>query len=125
MSNVERYAVWIAAIAAGVAGLLYLLRLARRAIRGGRRAVVTVTRLGDALLGDPETGKLGMPERLDRIEAELHPNGGSSMRDAINRVEEGQKAADGRLASLEARLVALEVAKPVTVNVGTPPTAIS
>ena len=29
----------------------------------------------------------GVPERLARIEAELQPNHGSSLRDAINRVE--------------------------------------
>lgn len=119
MSDVERYAVWIAAVAAGVAGLLYLLRLVVRAIRGGKRAVVTVTRLGDALLGDPETGKLGMPERLDRIEAELHPNGGGSLRDAINRTEKGLEALRAEFAAH----LAEHNRNPVTVNVGTPPTA--
>lgn len=112
MSDVERYAVWIAAVAAGVAGLLFLLRLLWKALKGGQRAFATVQRLGDALLGDPEKGQLGMPERLDRIEAELHPNGGGSLRDAVNRLEVGQK-------SLEARLTALETAKPMTINVGT------
>lgn len=126
MSDVERYAYTIAGIAAGVAGMLYLLRLAGRgwlrAWRGGRRAVATVHQLGDELLGDPETGKLGMPERLDRIEAELHPNGGGSLRDAVNRTEVGLAALDGRMASVETRLAALESAKqPMTINVGQVP----
>lgn len=30
----------------------------------------------------------GVPERLRRIEKELHPNGGGTMRDALNRVEQ-------------------------------------
>ncbi len=30
----------------------------------------------------------GVPERLRRIEKELHPNGGGTMRDAINRLEQ-------------------------------------
>lgn len=29
----------------------------------------------------------GVPERLTRIEAELKPNGGGSLRDAVNRLE--------------------------------------
>lgn len=128
MSDVERYAVWIAAVAAGVAGLLYLLRLGWRAlirsIRGGKRAVATVHRLGDALLGDPETGKPSMPERLDavderlaRIDGELHPNGGGSLCDAVNRTEAG-------LASLRAEFaahLAEHNRNPVTVNVGQVP----
>lgn len=114
-----RIALW----AAGIAGLLFLLRLLVRGLRGGRKAVTTVHRLGDALLGDPDKGIPGMPERMDRIEAELHPNGGGSLRDVVNRLEEGQKAADTKLASMEARLTALETAKPMTINVGTQPTA--
>lgn len=113
--------------AAGAAGLLYLARLAWKALKGGRRAVVTVARLGDALLGDEE--RPGMPERLDAvdgrlaaIEGELHPNGGGSLRDAVNRLEKGQQAADGRLAALESRLTALETAKSMTINVGAPTT---
>ena len=30
----------------------------------------------------------GVPERLARMEKELHPNGGGTLRDAINRVEQ-------------------------------------
>lgn len=105
----------IAGIAAGVAGLLYLARVAWRALKGGKRAVTTVHKLGEALLGDPETGKPGMPERLDRIEAELHPNGGGSLRDAVNRTE-------NELAELRAQFTAhlAEHAKaPMVFNVGT------
>jgi hypothetical protein len=29
-------------------------------------------------------------DRLDKIDQELHPNGGSSLRDAVNRIEKNQ-----------------------------------
>ena len=32
-----------------------------------------------------------MADKLERINQELHPNGGSSMRDAINRIEKAQE----------------------------------
>ncbi|MFJ2863669.1 hypothetical protein [Kitasatospora sp. NPDC087314] len=36
-------------------------------------------------------GRPGVMERLDRIEHELHPNSGLSLRDAVNRIEEAVK----------------------------------
>jgi len=59
MCSTDTAADRIGAIAAGAAGSLYLLRQLWRAPKGGRRAVAMVNRLGKALLGDPETGKLG------------------------------------------------------------------
>lgn len=101
-----RIAVW----AAGVAGGLYLLQLAWRAlvrsIRGGRRAVTTVHRLGDALLGDPETGKLGMDERVTHIEEQLLPNGGGSLRDVANRSEQKIDATQADLTALREEFAA-------------------
>jgi hypothetical protein len=32
-----------------------------------------------------------MADKLEKINQELHPNGGSSMRDAINRIEKAQE----------------------------------
>jgi hypothetical protein len=32
-----------------------------------------------------------MADKLERINQELHPNGGSSMRDAVNRIEKAQE----------------------------------
>lgn len=41
--------------------------------------------------GEPERpgvpGRLGVMSRLDRIEAQLRPNGGSTLRDAVTRIE--------------------------------------
>jgi hypothetical protein len=42
----------------------------------------------EPLLNRPRT--LSVPERLARIEGELQPNHGSSMRDALDRVERAQ-----------------------------------
>lgn len=39
----------------------------------------------------------GVPERLARIEKELQPNSGSSLRDAINRVEARTERVEARL----------------------------
>ena len=39
----------------------------------------------------------GVMERLNRIDGELKRNGGSSMKDAINRVEKKLEQIDGRL----------------------------
>lgn len=39
----------------------------------------------------------GVPERLARIERELHADGGTSLRDAINRIEANQRDDRARL----------------------------
>lgn len=72
--------------------------------------------LHDDWQGEPDRpgvkGRKGVMERLRAIEQELHPNGGSSLRDAVDRVE--------------SRLDAHERAHvPVQVNVGTMPAADS
>lgn len=109
-SLLDTLAVRVAGIAAGVAGTLYLLRLAwralRRSVRGGKRAVATVHRLGDTLLGDPESGKLGMDQRMDRLEAQFHRNGGETMRDAVDRTEAKVDATQTDLAALRAEFAA-------------------
>lgn len=59
----------------------------------------------------------------DFVRAEMVPNHGSSLRDAVDRLEKGQKATtegqqatEVRLASVETRLTSLE-ARPFTINV--------
>ncbi|MEU9826621.1 hypothetical protein [Micromonospora chersina] len=39
----------------------------------------------------------GVPERLRRIETELHPNGGGTLRDAVNDAESRLKGVESRL----------------------------
>lgn len=43
-------------------------------------------------------------KQLDKINQELHPNGGSSMRDAINRIETSQKEMTGEIKDLRKRI---------------------
>lgn len=40
-----------------------------------------------AVLGDENTGRVGLVERVHDIRMEMKPNSGGSMRDAINRIE--------------------------------------
>lgn len=83
-------------------------------LAGGGAVVVKLVRflkkLGDTvddLIGEP--ARPGVPERpgvmtrLSTIEEQLHPNHGSTLRDAINRVESGVcRVEDGLAAHLEA-----------------------
>ncbi|MCG5220255.1 hypothetical protein [Streptosporangium sp. KLBMP 9127] len=45
--------------------------------------------------------RLGVMERLERIEAQLKPNGGTSLRDAVNRVEKTTARLDEHLTPQE------------------------
>ena len=85
-----------ATLAAGVAGVVYIARPIVRAVRG------LLDFLGD-WKGEPARAGVparpGVMERLDSLEQDLkavktqvHPNGGTSMRDVINRVEENTRA---------------------------------
>lgn len=111
-------ALGVGAITTAVAGVI---GLSRGAARRGRRLADFL----DDWNGEPERAGVparpGVMTRLASIEGELRPNGGGSMRDAVARCETGLEAVNGRLTTMEARLTALEAAKPVTVNVGTPP----
>ena len=50
----------------------------------------------------------GVMERLNRIDGELKRNGGSSMKDAINRIEKKLETIDTRLEDGNKRFEALE-----------------
>jgi hypothetical protein len=78
---VDSMILWAAAIAALCGALFTIAKAVRAAIRVGRK----VDRLATQLLGDDETPSLDA--RLSNIEHELHPNSGSSMRDAVDRTE--------------------------------------
>lgn len=96
-----------ACTALGVGGR-FMLRMGRN-----------ITNLRDDLLGEPARAGVprrpGVVERLGLIEKELHPNGGTSMRDAINRVERGLEEQRTKLDTyIEAQKL------PVNVNVNVP-----
>ncbi|WP_432158416.1 hypothetical protein [Streptomyces sp. bgisy153] len=91
---VDAAVVWsVAAVA--VAGLGTLLW---RVMRAARRAVGRMDDLADDWLGVPERPGVpgrpgvmvrlrGIEERLTRVEHELQPNSGRSLRDAVDRVD--------------------------------------
>lgn len=89
--QVDQAAAWIAAVAAGTAGLAYLLR-------GAWRLTQVIHRLAEDLLGEParpgQPARPGVIARLDdldgrmrRVEAQVNPNGGSSLHDKVTAVK--------------------------------------
>lgn len=124
---VDGMILWIGAIAALCAGLYTISKF----VRGGIRIAHKLDRLATQLLGDDETRSLD--ERLSSIEHELHPNGGSSMRDAVNRTERAlaehveQSArllAKGQGTETELRKAISDIAAALpTIAESTPPTS--
>ncbi len=93
--GVDLAVVWCGVVVAigGAAGLVY------RATRGARHLATRLGDLADDWQGVPERpgvserpgvmARLGaIEERIGRVEHELHPNSGSSLRDAVDRVDE-------------------------------------
>lgn len=54
----------------------------------------------DAVLGVDRQGRT-ISDRLDRVEHQLFPNGGSSLTDKINRIEHEQREIKGQMAAFE------------------------
>lgn len=84
---VDALVIWsVAAVALAAAlGLLW------RGVRAVRRVATRVEDFVDDWEGTPGRpgvpGRDGVMTRLGRIEHELHPNSGESLRDAVDRVE--------------------------------------
>lgn len=91
IGGVDTLVIWAAAISA-ILGLLTLIW------RGVRRILQAVEDFTEDWNGTPARpgvpGRAGVMERLDKIEHELYPNSGSSLRDAVNRVERAICAQD-------------------------------
>lgn len=95
ITAVDSAVLWAVVITAIAAALAVLWRL----IRGIRRVVARVNEVVDDWQGIPSRpGVRGRPgvmdrlggieERLERVEHELHPNSGGSLRDVVDRVEQ-------------------------------------
>lgn len=96
-SQIERGAVWLAAVVAGLVALGWLTRKLWKMFKRFDRIL----------------------ELVELVEKEMRPNGGSSLRDAVNSTNAKLDATNDRLTSVDSRLTALETAKPMTINVGT------
>ncbi|WP_371481911.1 hypothetical protein [Kitasatospora sp. NBC_00315] len=85
VASVDQIVVWCVAITAIIGLLAWVVRAVRRIAR-------IVDDFAEDWNGSPPRrgvpARPGVMERLDRIEHELHPNSGSSLRDAVNRIED-------------------------------------
>lgn len=60
----------------------------------------------DGALGVDKQGR-SISDRLERVEHQLFPNGGSSLTDKINRIEQDQKEMNGQILALKDVLTVL------------------
>ncbi|MGR6923077.1 hypothetical protein ACU635_53235 [[Actinomadura] parvosata] len=97
MTEIIAACVGLAALAGGVAVITKLVKFLKK--------------LSDAIddwQGEPDRpgvpGRPGVMQRLEKIEAQLKPNGGHSTRDVVNRVEQStRRIEDTLVATLEAQ----------------------
>ena len=68
------------------------------------RRVYCIARRIDDALGVDKQGRT-ISERLDRVEHQLFPNGGSSLTDKINRIEKEQNAMQAQINALHALVI--------------------
>ena len=100
-----------AVLGALAAGIRALVKTVRRIPRLAA-TIVKFSQAAHAIVGD-ET-EPGMAEQVKLIKAELFPNGGGSLRDAVNRLEQGVQQSNR--ASAEAKAAADEVAGQLVVH---------
>lgn len=96
---IDQIAIWCAVLAAIAGGAALLWRL----LRGIRALINRVDQFLEDWIGVPDRpgvpGRRGVMERLEWVEHELKPNSGTSLRDAVNRVEKQlDPSEDGSLA---------------------------
>lgn len=89
---------WLLALAALLLALGVIVKFASIMYR-------TVKNIEEAIGKDK--GGYTVSERLERVEHQLFPNGGSSLVDKMNRIEADQHKMQGRMGSLETTLASL------------------
>lgn len=91
-------------VVALVVGAGAIIAAALKTVKFVRRA----TQFLDDWFGEPERDGVderpGVLKRLKAVEDELQPNGGSSLRDSINRTEQAVQDLRGQVESINARL---------------------
>lgn len=83
----------IVLIVAGIAGGLITIGVFVMKIYGVAKRI-------DGALGVDRDGRT-ISDRLERVEHQLFPNGGSSLTDKINRIEQEQKTMKGEVGALK------------------------
>lgn len=84
--------VQLGAVAGALLALAGLAVLVGRVVRWMLRTLRKISDFLDDWRGEPPRpgypGRPGVPERLARIEAQLWPNGGSSLHDKVNQIRQ-------------------------------------
>jgi len=101
------------AIIIGVGGAVgVILGIIRPIVKKFRRVSLSLERFIEDWFGseaEPGRDKVpGVMERLNNIDGELKHNGGSTMKDAVKRLESSEKSQTGTLDRIENKLISIE-----------------
>jgi hypothetical protein len=101
------------AIIIGVGGAVgVILGIIRPIVKKFRRVSLSLERFIEDWFGseaEPGRDKVpGVMERLNNIDGELKHNGGSTMKDAVKRLESSEKSQTGTLDRIESKLISIE-----------------
>lgn len=93
--NANEAVITVAAFLTALTAIFYFLR-----------KLYKVAHRIDQALGVDKQGRT-ISERLDRVEHQLFPNGGSSLTDKINRIEKEQNSMQAQLLSLHSLVIGI------------------
>lgn len=109
MDQVQLWATWIVGVGAAAAVLWKIISPVWKRTKKLLNSLDLFTRDWFGEEASPGRDKVpGVMERLNNIDGELKHNGGSTMKDAIKRIENKLKAIDDRLEEGNRRFDALE-----------------
>lgn len=103
---------WSAIIIGVGSAVGVILGVIRPIVKKFRRVSASLERFIEDWFGsDAEPGRDKVPgvmERLNNIDGELKHNGGSTMKDAVKRLESSEKSQSGALARIEQKLTDID-----------------
>jgi hypothetical protein len=103
---------WSAIIIGVGSAVGVILGVIRPIVKKFRRVSASLERFIEDWFGsDAEPGRDKVPgvmERLNNIDGELKHNGGSTMKDAVKRLESSEKSQTGTLDRIESKLTSIE-----------------